>query len=97
MQRRILGTAAAGLLVSAVATWLWGSGPNADAWLAFCWRAGTLSAVAWLAYEDVQRLPGWLLVAAPLVLIVLIRWPKLLLPLVPLLIVCEVLRRAFRR
>ena len=41
---------------------------------------------AWLAYDNVQRLPGWLLVSLPLLLVVLVRWPKLLLLLIPLLI-----------
>ena len=53
-------------------------------------------AAAWLAYDDLQRLPGWLLLALPLLLVVLVRWPKLLLLLVPLLILCAALRRVGR-
>ena len=65
--------------------------------LAFCSRGGALLAAAWLAYDDVQRLPGWLLFALPVLLIVLVRWPKLLLLLIPLLILCAVVRRAGRQ
>ena len=97
MQKRILGIATIVLLVGAVVVWQWRPGPDADALLAFCSRAGALMAVAWLAYDDVQRLPGWLLLALPLLLIVLVRWPKLLLLLIPLLILCEVIRRAGRQ
>ena len=97
MQKRILGIAAVVLLVGAVAVWLWWPGPDGETLLAFCWRAGALMAAAWLAYDDVQRLPGWLLVALPLLLVVLVRWPKLLLLLIPLLILCAALRRAGRQ
>jgi hypothetical protein len=94
MQKHVLGIAAFVLLLAAVAIWLWW--PGADTWLAFCWRTGALAAAAWLAYDDVQRLPGWLLLALPLLLIVVARWPKLLLMLIPLLILYAVLRRAGR-
>ncbi|MCE5267817.1 MAG: hypothetical protein LLG00_08015 [Planctomycetaceae bacterium] len=97
MQKKTLGIAAVAMLVSAVAIWLWGPATDSDAVLAFCWRAGALSAVAWLAYDDVQRLPNWLLLGLPVLLIVLARWPKMLVPLIPLLVLCEVVRRVLRK
>jgi hypothetical protein len=104
MQKRILAAAAVMLLAAAVALWLGWSGAVAwlgqsvaDGLLAFCWRTGALLAAAWLAYDDVQRLPGWLLLALPPLLIVLVRWPKLLLLIIPLLVLCALLRRAGAR
>lgn len=91
MRRNILGISAAALLLSAGAVWLWM--PDAELTLAFCWRGGALLAVAWLAYNDVQRLPGWLLLAAPAVLIVLARWPRLIVAIIPLLLILAFLRR----
>ena len=61
--------------------------------LAFFSRMGALLLAAWLAYEDVQRLPGWLLVLLPVVLIVIVRWPRVLLLLIPALVVLAILRR----
>ena len=94
MQRRILGISAIVLLLGAVAIWLWW--PDAEACLACCWRGGALLAAAWLAYDDVQRLPNWLLATVPVLLIVMIRWPRLLLLAIPLLIVAAVLRSLTR-
>ena len=54
---------------------------------------GPILAAAWLAYDDVQRLPNWLLLAMPVLLIVLVRWSRLLLLLIPALILWAVLRR----
>ncbi len=86
-----MGILAAALLLSAGVVWLWM--PQAELTLAFCWRGGALLAVAWLAYEDVQRLPGWLVLAVPVVLIVVARWPRLIVAVVPLLLVLALLRR----
>jgi hypothetical protein len=89
MQRRILGISAIVLFLCAVAIWLWR--PD-EAAMAFCWRGGALLAAAWLAYEDVQRLPNWLLVTVPIVLIAIARWPRLFWLVIPLLILAAVLR-----
>ncbi|MBN1393621.1 MAG: hypothetical protein JW959_01130 [Pirellulales bacterium] len=90
MQRHILGTTAIVLLAGAAAIRLWR--PDAAGALAFCWRGGALAAAAWLAFDDVQRLPGWLLLAVPVVLIVAARWPRLLLIILPLLVLWSILR-----
>ena len=91
MQRRILAISAVVLLLSAAAIWLWW--PESEGALAFCWRAGVLMAVAWLAFDDVQRLPGWMVLAVPVMLIVAARWPRLLVALIPLLILWAILRK----
>ena len=91
MQRRILAIAAVVLLLGAAANWVWW--PESAGTLAFCWRAGALMAVAWLAYDDIQRLPNWLLLAVPVLLIIAARRPRLLLAILPLLIVWAVVRK----
>jgi hypothetical protein len=91
MQRRILAVSAVTLLLIAVGTWWWH--PEAESTLSFCWRMGAILAAAWLAYDDVQRLPTWLLLMLPVLLIVLVRWSRLLLLVIPVLILWAVLRR----
>ena len=46
-------------LLAAAVLWWWR--PVMDVELAFFSRMGAVLAAAWLAYDDVQRLPGWLL------------------------------------
>ena len=91
MQRRLLAASAILLLVSAAVLWLWW--PNAELPMACCWRGGAILAAAWLAYDDVQRLPNWLLLILPLLLVVLVKWPRYFLMLIPVLIAWAVLRR----
>lgn len=79
------------LLLGAVAILLWW--PESNGALAFCWRAGALMAVAWLAFDDVQRLPSWILFTVPVMLIVAARWPRLMVALIPLLILWAILRK----
>jgi hypothetical protein len=93
MQRRILGISAIVFLLAAGAIWLWWPGPGMEVELAFFSRMGAVLVAAWLAYEDVQRLPGWILLTLPVVLVVLARWPRLLLLLIPALVVWVILQR----
>jgi hypothetical protein len=99
MRRRILGIAAIALLVSAAVLGLWQpalEGSLATSWqsaMAFCVRMGALLAAAWLAFDDVQRLPSWLLLALPVLLIVLVKVPKIFLLLLPLAILYAIARR----
>lgn len=91
MQRRILGICAIVLLLGGlVVGWLF---PTAEITLSFCWRMGAIFAAAWLAYDDVQRMPTWLVIAVPVLLIVLWRSSKLLLIVIPILILVSVVRR----
>jgi hypothetical protein len=91
MQRRILGIAAVVFLLSAAV--LWWSWPQWEIELAFFSRMGAVLAAAWFAYEDVQRLPNWLLLTMPIVIIVVVRWPRLFFLLIPALIGWAILRR----
>jgi hypothetical protein len=91
MQRRILAIVTVVSLLGAAAFWFWW--PQREAELAFFVRTGGVFLAAWLAYDDVQRLPGWLLLSLPVVLIVVVRWPRLLLLLIPALVVGIALRR----
>lgn len=87
------------MLVCAAAMWLWQPRPESALmfyWqnsLAFCWRMGAVLAAAWLAYDDVQRIPGWVLLLLPLLLIVLAKAWRVLWVLAPLLVVGAVLWR----
>jgi hypothetical protein len=93
MRRRILAISAVTFLVSAVVLNVcW---PTAEVPLSFCWRMGAILAAAWLAFDDVQRLPNWLLLAMPVVLVVLVKWPRQALLLIPALILYGALRRFF--
>ena len=92
MQRHILAALAILLLVGAVVLQIWW--PGAEVALACCWRGGAILAAAWLAYDDVQRLPNWLIVLLPVLLVVLIRWPRLLLVMLPFLAIWVVIQRA---
>ena len=96
MQRRILAVSAVALLVG---NWrLAGSVPTRKTFWQFCWRGGAILGAAWLAYNDVQRLPTWLLLILPVLLIVLIRWSKLLIWIIPgLLVWAAPLRRILAR
>jgi hypothetical protein len=91
MQRRILAISATVLLAGAAVIWLWR--PHAEVVLSCCWRGGAILAAAWLAYDDVQRLPGWLLLILPVLLVVLVRWPRVLVLLIPILILWAIVRR----
>jgi hypothetical protein len=91
IQRRILAVAAVVSLVVAGVLWFWR--PEMEMELAFFNRTGGMLLAAWLAYEDVQRLPGWLLLSLPVFLIVIVRWPRLLLLLIPAVLILAILRR----
>ena len=63
MRRRILAASAIVFLAMAVALTLWF--PTAEGTLAVCWRTGAILAAAWLAFDDVQRIPSWILLLLP--------------------------------
>ncbi len=90
MQRKILGVMAAALLLLAAVLWCLPhdfEDTMTVATLAFCWRMGAVVAAAWLAYEDIQRLPGWILAVLPVLAIVVVRWPRYALLVIPATIV----------
>jgi hypothetical protein len=96
MRRRILAVAAIVSLLAGAVLWLCGAETHPE-WLAFFTRTGGVLLAAWLAFDDVQRLPGWLLFLLPALLIVAVRWPRYLLLLMPVLILCAILRRGTSR
>ncbi len=91
MRRNILAGSATLLLIGAVVIFFWW--PEAEIPLACCWRGGAILAAAWLAFDDVQRLPNWLLLLMPVLLIVLVRWSRLLWVIIPLLIAWAIVRQ----
>jgi hypothetical protein len=98
MQRTILGVMAILFLLAAAI--LWFVYPNAEnsIVLAFCWRMGAMVGAAWLAFDDVQRLPGWLLITLPVLAIVLVRWPRYMLIVLPVVVgLAFIHSRFFRR
>ena len=45
-----------------------------------CWRVGTIMAVLWLAQPQLVRLPLWLFPVILVGLLLLLKWPRLILP-----------------
>lgn len=60
-------------------------------------RVGVVMALWWLAYQQTQRLPRWLAVACAVTLLLVMRWPKMLLVAIPLLAVLWFLGPRTRR
>jgi hypothetical protein len=94
MQRHILTVVAAGSLLMTAAIWLWW--PGLESQLAFWGRLAAVSAAARLAYDDIQRLPGWLLLMLPVVVIVVVRWPKFFFLLLPALVIWAIVRKVLQ-
>ncbi len=92
MRRHLLGITAIVLLLGALAFLIWPPQSEMAAGLqSACSRVGALSAVLWLAWHEVQRLPAWLLGVIPLLLAVLAFRPKWFLIAVPIVIALAVL------
>jgi hypothetical protein len=64
--------------------------------VSFLWRMGALLAVLWLAYPDLMRIPRWVALAVPVLLIVIVKWPKMIFVIVPAMIVLVALQRLLR-
>ena len=86
MRRHLVGILAILFLLGGVAFLIWPPSAQYDQLSSICWHVGPILAALWLAYPDLCRLPGWVLLALPVLAIVLVRWPKFLLMLIPLLI-----------
>ena len=89
IRRHIVGLITLALLIAAVTMWLV---PSLEGFAAFCWRLGAIFGAWWLAYPDLNRLPGWLLAIVPVLIVVLVKWPRYFLFLVPVLIVLAILK-----
>ncbi len=60
---------------------------------AACCRLGPALVALWLAYPQLERLPGWLLQVIPLVVILGAYRPRILLVAIPIVIALVVLNR----
>jgi hypothetical protein len=94
MPRYLIAVAAGTLLLVAVGLILWA--PNTPMWqesIALFTRLGAIAFLFWLAWYDLRRIPTWLLVTLPIAAVILARWPRFFLLLVPVLVVVGFLRR----
>ena len=94
MSRHIVGITAVALLVGGLALWIWS--PRDQGLLmqleAACWRIGGCLAVLWLAYPDLLNIPRRLWITLPVLILVLAKWPRLFLLIIPLLILYAFIR-----
>ncbi len=97
MRRHILGILAMGCFLGAAALWRWSPGDHYALLEGMAWRVGALLTAWWLAYPDLDRLPGWLLVVLPAAVLLVFYRPKFLLLLIPALIVLALIRPRLRR
>jgi len=86
MRRHLIGIIAFVLLLLAVACWIWSWGRDWPQLEAAFWRVGAMLAVVWLAYDELKRLPAWLLGAVPVLLVILALKPRWFLFFLPLLL-----------
>lgn len=93
MRRHAIGILALALIGGAIACWIW---PPQENWekgvQAACWRMGAMTAVLWLAYPEVKRLPGWIWGVLPVLLAILAVRPKWFLVALPIVIALAVLK-----
>jgi hypothetical protein len=94
MRRKAIGAIAIVLLMGGVVLWIW---PPSEQGLmiqleAACWRIGGCMAVLWLAYPDLRNIPGRFWMAAPVLILVLAKWPRLFLLAIPFLILYALIR-----
>jgi hypothetical protein len=94
MQRHVLGIIAIVLLAVGVATY----GRDDTVISGACLRVGAVVLLLWLAMPQLRDVPAWLLGVLGVVLLIVLRWPKLLWAMLPLAAVLWLLRpRAPRR
>jgi hypothetical protein len=96
MRRHIIAALAILTFLGAMGFWIWPPSPGCEQYKSACWHLWPVLVVLWLAYPDVQRIPTWGLVLVPVLLIVFIKWPKLLLLAIPALLLLAILRRPLR-
>jgi hypothetical protein len=87
LRRNLLGVLAIVFMLGALASWIWpptqGMGLE---WQAACWRFAPILAALWLAYYELKRVPWWLWLILPVVIIIIVKWPRYLLLSIPILI-----------
>ncbi len=94
MRRRIIGIMAVALLALGLMIWICRPGEQGSLVQleAACWRIGGCLAVLWLAYPDLGKIPRWIWIALPVLILVMARWPRLFFIIVPLLILYALVR-----
>ncbi len=92
-RRAILGILAVFFMLGALGTWFWPPTQGAGLeWQAACWRFAPILAVLWIAYYDLKRIPWWLWLTLPFILIIIVKWPRYLLFSIPFLILFILLK-----
>jgi nicotinamide riboside transporter PnuC len=85
-RRAIIGILAVFFMLGAMAFAIWPPSQGFGLeWEAACWRIGPILAVLWLAYDDFKRVPWWLWLLLPVILIIIVKWPKVILLSLPFL------------
>ncbi|MGA2031042.1 MAG: hypothetical protein ABSG68_02195 [Thermoguttaceae bacterium] len=93
MRRRAIGIIAILLLAIGLSSWLWLPGEGwQQSFQAVCCRVGAVMAALWLAYPDLERMPGWIWAIVPALVLIVAKWPKLLLLVIPALIVAALMK-----
>lgn len=88
----MIGLVALAMILGAVACWIWPPGERFQAIEAALMRGGALLAVVWLAYEEVMRLPRWLLLVVPPALLVVVVRPRWFLAIIPIIVILAILK-----
>lgn len=97
MRRHAAGIIALILLLLAAAMWYWPPIADAEVLQGGCLRGAAVFAAVWLAYDQVQRMPGWLLALLPVFLVLLVIRPRWCLYALPIVILLAILRPRGRR
>ena len=94
MRRHIIGISAIVLLTGAIAFLIWPpESAGAQSLHAACTRVGSLCAVIWLAYRDLERLPSWIGSVVFVAAVLVAARPRLAIIAIPVVIALMVLGR----
>jgi len=100
MRRHLLGLFGAVLLLAGAVLWfLPPAAPDLEYLYGSCIKAGTVLLIAWLAYPQLQQVPGWALAVLLVGIVITAAWPRAVpallsyaLLLLPVLLVIWLLR-----
>jgi hypothetical protein len=88
MRRHALGLMAIVLL----AVGIFARGGTDDTISGTCLRVGSVLGIFWLAWPQLERIPAWAIGAIGLGLLIVMRWPKMILAALPAAFVLWLLR-----
>lgn len=99
MRRHAVGLLAIVLLLTAGVLYLRGetTTESAEQLLAAAFRMGVLLSLLWVAYPELSRLRPWVALSIVAASFVVLRWPRLLIPVALVLIAMAILRPRNRR